>query len=102
MSPAGDLQSSATLMSIVSWLYLATNSVRAVTYVPQIVAVWHCTDGARAISLVTWSSWVLANLAGVMYGAWVVRDGLFITISAINLVCCATVALIAARRRGLL
>jgi hypothetical protein len=37
-----------------------------------------------------------------MYGAWVVRDGLFVTISAINLVCCATVALIAARRRGLL
>ncbi|MDR6518800.1 MULTISPECIES: hypothetical protein [Variovorax] len=102
MNFLGDLQPSATLMSIVSWLYLATNSARAFTYLPQIAAVWRCTDGARAISLVTWSSWVLANLTGVMYGAWVVRDGLFVAISAINLVCCATVALIAARRRGLL
>ena len=62
MNFLGDLQPSATLMSIVSWLYLATNSARAFTYLPQIAAVWRCTDGARAISLVTWSSWVLADL----------------------------------------
>lgn len=102
MNPGSDLQSSATLISMVSWLYLSTNSARAVTYLPQVVAVWRCTDGARAISLLTWSSWVLANLTAVMYGIWVVRDVFFVAISAINLVFCATVTLIAARRRGLL
>ncbi|MFM9925585.1 hypothetical protein VLK31_21530 [Variovorax sp. H27-G14] len=101
MTPSADLLSSATLMPIVSWLYLATNSARALTYVPQIAAVWRCTDGAKAISLLTWGSWVLANLTGVMYGALVVQDGFFAGISALNFVCCSAVALIAARRRGL-
>ena len=55
----------------IGWFYLATNSARVLTYVPQIVAVWRCTDGARAISLLTWGSWMIANVTAVAYGVLV-------------------------------
>ncbi len=83
----------------IGWFYLATNSARVLTYVPQIVAVWRCTDGARAISLLTWGSWMIANVTAVAYGVLVVHDEFFVAISAINLTGCSAVTLIAARRR---
>lgn len=92
--------SSASMQSIIAWLYLATNSARAITYVPQIIAVWRCNDGARAISLLTWWSWVIAQVTSTLYGALVIHDGFFVGISILNVVCCSLVALIAARRRG--
>lgn len=100
MTPDNTLISSAPFLSIIAWLYLATNSARAITYVPQIVAVWRCTDGAQAISLLTWWSWVLSHATGALYGALVIHDGFFVGISILNVVCCSLVALIAARRRG--
>jgi len=98
----GSILSSATLLSVVAWLYLATNSARVITYVPQITAVWRSTDGAQAISILTWTSWVISHVTGILYGVLVMKDTYFVGISLLNLVCCAAVALIAARRRGLL
>ena len=82
----------------IAWVYLITNFARVFTYAPQIVAVWRCRDGARAISLFTWYSWAVANLASTAYGVLVVHDVFFVVISMINLAGCATVASIAARR----
>ncbi len=100
MTPDSLLISSPSMQSIIAWLYLATNSARAITYVPQIVAVWRCTDGARSISLLTWWSWVIAQVTSTLYGALVIHDGFFVAISILNAVCCSLVAAIAARRRG--
>ena len=83
----------------VGWFYLTTNSARVITYAPQIIAVWRCTDGARAISLLTWGSWMLSHLTAMVYGVLVVGDGFFVTISAINFTGCSLVTVIAARRR---
>ena len=55
------------LLAAIAWSYLAINSTRIVTYVPQIVAAWRCTDGARAISLFTWSSWTVSHVSGLAY-----------------------------------
>ncbi|VWX61572.1 conserved membrane hypothetical protein [Burkholderiales bacterium 8X] len=88
------------LGSAIAWLYVITNAARLVTYIPQIVVVWRCRDGARSVSLLTWGSWVVANLSATLYGALVVRDTFFTAISIINLVCCAMVTVIAARRRA--
>jgi len=88
-------------VSAIAWCYLVTNLGRIVTYVPQIVAVWRCTEGARAISLLTWTSWVVSHAAAVLYGAVVMVDTLFVVVSLVNLLCCAAVTLIAAHRRGL-
>lgn len=86
----------------IGWFYLTTNAARIVTYVPQIVAVWRSTDGARAISLFTWSSWLVANVAATLYGVFIVRDLLFVAIALVNLGGCGSVTLIAAHRRGLI
>lgn len=86
-------------LSLIGWLYLLTNATRVFTYIPQIVVVWRCTDGARSISLFTWMSWVLSNLTATVYGVLAVRDVLFVAISLINLTGCGLVVLIAARRR---
>lgn len=96
------LQLSSTTAAAIGWFYLVTNSVRVLTYIPQIIAVWRCRDGARAISLLTWGSWVISNAAAIAYGVLVVHDAFFVVISTINLGGCAAVTLLAAQRRGLL
>lgn len=88
------------LLALTGWLYLLTNAVRVFTYLPQIVVVWRCRDGARSVSLLTWGSWALSNVTATAYGALVVQDGFFVAISLVNLTGCSAVALIAARRRG--
>jgi uncharacterized protein with PQ loop repeat len=101
--PAPDLPAAAGAMaSAIAWLYLLTNSARVVSYLPQIIAIWRCRDGAHSISLLTWGYWMMSHLTAVLYGSVVVRDAYFIAISAMNLTCCAAVTCLAARRRGLL
>jgi hypothetical protein len=90
---------SAQALSVIAWIYFVTNAARVLTYMPQIVAVWCSNDGAYAISLLTWGSWVVSHLAAVAYGVVVVRDFFFVAISLVNLVCCAAVTLIATLRR---
>ncbi|MFT3811837.1 MAG: hypothetical protein QM740_00490 [Acidovorax sp.] len=85
--------------AVIAWGYLLTNAVRVFTYLPQIVVVWRCHDGAQAVSLVTWGSWVVANGMAVLYGTLVVSDLFFLLISLVNLAGCGLVACIAARRR---
>ena len=85
--------------STIAWLYILTNAARVFTYVPQLMAVWRSTDGARDISLLTWGSWVVANATAVAYGAFVIYDLFFTLIATLNLVCCAAVTVIGARRR---
>jgi hypothetical protein len=85
----------------VAWSFLLTNGARLITYLPQILAVWRCQDGARALSLITWTSWVVSHVTALLYGAVVLNDGFFVVVSLINLVCSAIVVAIAGHRRGL-
>lgn len=87
------------VLDAIAWAYLVTNAARLLTYVPQILAVWRCRDGARSLSLLTWSSWVVSHVTAVLYGAVVTADRFLVVVSLINLVCCATVTAIAVRRR---
>jgi hypothetical protein len=86
-------------LAVIGWLNLLTNATRVVTYIPQILDVWRCTDGALSGSLLTRGSWVLSNLTATVYDALVVRDTFLVFISLVNLAGCAAVAAIAARRR---
>ncbi|MBS0428869.1 MAG: hypothetical protein JSR41_16440 [Proteobacteria bacterium] len=88
-----------TWLGLIAWAYLLTNAVRVFTYIPQILAVWKCRDGARSVSLLTWGSWVLSHVAATAYGVLVVKDALFLLITLINFAGCGLVAAIAARRR---
>lgn len=90
---------SLTMAAAIGWTYLVTNAARIFTFLPQIVAVWRSTDGARAISLCTWSAWLVSHVTAVLYGALVTHDVFFVLISLINFFGCGTVTLIAWRRR---
>ena len=83
----------------VAWLYVATNSIRVLSYAPQIRAVWKAEDGAQAVSIATWGFWTFAHITAVLYGWLVVHDGAFCAIFSGNLVCTAAVTMIAVRKR---
>ncbi len=87
-----------SVASSIAWFYVVANSLRGFTYIPQIVAAWRSRDGAKSLSLLTWSAWLVANFAAVLYGL-VLRDAFFTSISLINCTGCALVTCIAARRR---
>ena len=100
MTPLDPLSlADAPLLTAIAWAYLGTNATRVVTYVPQIVAAWRCTDGARAISLLTWGSWVVSHLTSLAYGTLVLHDPFFVAITMINLLGCSTITAIVAIHR---
>lgn len=85
---------------LIAWAYLVTNAGRVFTYMPQILTVWRCGDGARSISLLTWASWCVSHLSAVLYGALVSQDRFLVLVSLINLTCCGLVTAITLRRRS--
>ena len=88
-----------TAVECVAWVYVITNSLRVLFYAPQIRAVLKADDGARALSITTWSFWTFAHLTATLYGWFVIHDSAFSAIFAGNLACAAAVTLIAARKR---
>ncbi len=92
-APAG------SMLALIAWAYLISNAVRVFSYLPQVIAVWRCRDGARSISLLTWFTWTVSHVTAAVYGLLVVRDAFFVFVSLVNMLGCGVVSLIAARRR---
>ncbi len=87
------------MLAAIAWMYLLTNAARIVTYVPQVLAVWRCSDGARSIALLTWGTWTLSHVAAILYGTLVIFDLPMVFIAAINLLGCGAVTGVAMHRR---
>ena len=81
--------------------FTATNSLRALFYVPQILAVYRSVDGARDIALLTWWMWVANNALGAVYASAVMHHGaLAASFWASAAACLVTIGLtLRARRR---
>ena len=80
-----DIVISTEAAQAISWFYAATSFVRVVAYAPQVWLVWRCIEGARSVSLLTWSSAALSHLAATVYGMLIVGDGCFTAIGIGNL-----------------
>ncbi|MBS0293655.1 MAG: hypothetical protein JSS01_14190 [Proteobacteria bacterium] len=87
------------MAATIGWFYLATNAARVFAYLPQITAIWRCHDGAQAISLLTWGMWTVSHVAALLYGALLMHDLYFVTISTVNLTGCGLIAALATWRR---
>jgi hypothetical protein len=95
-----EMDLTTALVTVVSWLYLVTNTVRVLFYAPQIRAVCKADDGAASISITTWAFWTFANLTAALYGGIVIRDAAFTWIFAGNFLCTAVVTLVAMVKRS--
>ena len=87
--------SNAIIMDIfiksIIFLYFTFNTVRVFSYVPQIVAVAKELTDAKAISLITWSFWSMANLTTGLYANFVANDMLLAWMSYGNTLGCVIV-----------
>jgi uncharacterized protein with PQ loop repeat len=83
----------------ISGLYMASCTVFVFSYVPQILAVASCRNGARSTSLVTWSVWTVSSAIALAYGVVVVQKTPFIVVNVGSFVCCLTILLLAAVKR---
>lgn len=87
-----------------AWLVTAfalSNSLRALFYVPQVIAVARSVDGARDIALSTWWMWAANNaLGGVYTGVVMNHTVLALSFWASSAACVLTIGLaMRARRR---
>ena len=93
------MESLATQLLIA--IYLATNGLRVLSYVPQIVRVYKDKGGAQAISIGTWSFWTFSNLTTASYAFAILQDAFLFIVFAGNTGCCGLlVVMVLAKRRG--
>lgn len=87
------------------WLVTAfaiSNTLRALFYVPQVIAVAKSIDGARDIALSTWWMWAANNALGGIYTG-VVMNHMTLAMSfwASSAACVLTIGLAMRARRRL-
>lgn len=80
-----------TLAAISYYLFTIFNSVRVVSYLPQIHRVACDTQGASCISYLTWMMWSAANASTSLYAFVSVGDFMLGLVSFLNTACCLTV-----------
>ena len=75
------------------------NGARIIAYAPQIRCLARDTSNAQAVSLVTWTLFALANAATVAYAVVVLNDLLMAGVFTLNLIGCAAIVVLIARKR---
>jgi len=95
-----DIAISTEAAQAIGWFYAVTSLFRVVSYAPQVWLVWRCIEGARAVSMVTWTSAALSHLAATLYGMLVAGDYCFTAIGVGNFVGSAAVIWVAGRQHA--
>jgi hypothetical protein len=88
-----------TLADYSLMLFAALNCARIVAYVPQIVRVCRDPNGARAVSLLTWSLFTAANVATVIYAVVVSGDSVVAGVFCLNGLGCFTIVALTGWKR---
>ncbi len=90
-----------TSTEIVVLAFAATNGLRIIAYVPQIMRLARDESGATAVSSCTWVLFLISNLSTAAYASVVANEpwmGLVFVTNAVF--CAAIVVLIALSRRS--
>jgi hypothetical protein len=85
--PGGEM----TIAVIAYYLFTFFNSLRIVSYLPQIYRVARDTQGASCISYMTWMLWTAANASTSLYAFANLGDLMLGLVTLLNTVCCLTV-----------
>lgn len=89
-------------LTMLGLAFTVTNAVRALFYVPQLMAVARSRDGARDIALSTWWMWTLNNSLGALYAELVLRDSaLALSFAASVAGCVAILSMALVKRHAL-
>jgi hypothetical protein len=83
--------------SIVAFALL--NGGRVLAYVPQIISVYRCRDGAPAVSATTWFMFTAANLATASYALTVSSDLVVAGMFGLNALGCVAITTLVTLRR---
>lgn len=75
------------------------NGARVFSYLPQIRVIARDTNGASAVSFLTWGMWLCANASAALYAGIVARDAPLSIINSSNAFFCATVIVLTAYKR---
>jgi uncharacterized protein with PQ loop repeat len=81
-------------------VFTACNTARVFAYLPQIVKISRDTQGAAAISYMTWGLFGVSHLSTVAYAVLVVDDWRMAAIFAANTVCCVAIVGLTAWKRA--
>jgi hypothetical protein len=79
-------------VSTVAWIYLAANSARGLFYLPQLRVVLKCNDGARNVSLLSWTFFAASHASALAYAMVCVHDSSLVLMSGINVLGSALIA----------
>ena len=86
---------SLSLDAITTAAFTATNGMRLLAYIPQIRKAAKDENGAAAISYMTWSLFLLANISTVAYALIHRGDRGLAVCSAANATCCLVILIVA-------
>ncbi len=75
------------------------NVGRVLAYMPQIICIYRCRNGAAAVSLMTWLMFTAANVATVAYALTVSSDLVVAGVFALNALFCFIITALVAFRR---
>lgn len=76
------------MLGLVSTLYAVCGMVFALSYLPQLRAVWRSANGAPDVSLGTWGLWCGTSTVSVLYAHVVSHDLAFSLVSLGNALGC--------------
>jgi len=88
-----------TLADVTLLAFTGCNSVRVVAYLPQIWKAAVDSDGAQAVSFMTWSIFLASNITTVAYALVNQADWTMASIFLINTAGCFAVLALAGWRR---
>ena len=86
-------------LDLLRTLYAVSGSALVLAYVPQVVAVWKCRQGAAGVSLLTWALWSGASTVSCLYAVCVVKDASYGAVTFGSALGCYSVTALCALKR---